>query len=114
MLRIFYEGTDAFDAERARLERRGSTDLDAVESAVRETLAEVRRDGDRAVLRLVERFESRTPAQIFRRDYDGAGALERLDEPVRKALELAADRITRYHEHQVTESFRYEEGGVRL
>jgi histidinol dehydrogenase len=114
MLRIVYEGTDAFDVERARLERRGSTDLDAVESAVRETLAEVRRGGDEAVVRLVLRFESRKPAQLFTRDYDGAGALGRLDEPVRRALELAAERIGSYHQHQIAQSFRYEEGGVRL
>src|ERR1051325_10818181 len=114
MLPIAYEGTAEFDALCARLEQRGPTDLAAVESAVRGTLAEVRRGGDEALLALVARFESRTPAVLFRRDYDGAGALARLPENVRNALSLAADRIARYHEHQVIESFRYEEDGVRL
>jgi histidinol dehydrogenase len=114
MLRIVYEPTDAFKAECTRLEQRGTTDLDAVEGAVRETVGEVRRGGDDAVLRLIERFESRKPAQLFRRNYDGAGALGRLPDAVRRALELAAERIARYHQHQVTQSFRYEEDGVSL
>jgi histidinol dehydrogenase len=114
MLRIAHEGTREFDAERARLERRGTTDLDAVEPAVRETIAEVRRGGDDAVLRLVQRFESRTPAKLFSRDFDGAGALARLPEHVRSALVLAERRIALYHQHQVAQGFRYEEDGVKL
>jgi histidinol dehydrogenase len=114
MLSIAYEGTAEFDALCARLEQRGATDLAAVESAVRGTLAEVRRGGDEALLALVARFESRTPAVLFRRDYDGAAALARLPESVRNALSLAAERIARYHQHQLIDGFRYEEGGVRL
>jgi histidinol dehydrogenase len=114
MLRIAHEGTREFEAERARLERRGTTDLDAVEPAVRETIAEVRRDGDDAVLALVERFESRRPAKLFTRDYDGATALARLPEEVRSALVLAERRIASYHRHQISEGFRYEENGVKL
>jgi histidinol dehydrogenase len=113
MLRV-HEGTPEFEAERARLERRGTTDLDAVEPAVRATLAEVRRGGDEAVLALVQRFESRTPPKLFTRDYDGAGALARLPEDVRSALVLAERRIALYHRHQVSAGFRYEEEGVKL
>jgi histidinol dehydrogenase len=114
MLRIVHEGTREFEAERARLLLRGTTDLEAVEGAVRTTLAEVRRGGDEAVLALVHRFESRRPARLFTRDYDGAGALARLSPDVRSALELAAARIARYHERQLSQGFRYEEDGIRL
>jgi histidinol dehydrogenase len=114
MLRIVYEKTPEFEAERARLLRRGSSDFEAVEARVRETLAEVRREGDVAVLRFIERFEARKPAALFTRDYDGAGALARLDPAVADALRLSATRIARYHEHQVTQSFRYTEAGVEL
>jgi histidinol dehydrogenase len=113
-IRILSEGTAEFERDRARLTQRGSTDFDSVEAAVRETLSAVRREGDDAVLRFVERFESRRPAALFAREYDGAGALSRLAPDLRESLELAASRIARYHEKQVTESFRYEEGGVRL
>jgi histidinol dehydrogenase len=114
MLRIAHEGTPEFEAERARLETRGTTDLDAVESAVRTTIAEVRRGGDDAVLALVERFERRKPQKLFTRDYDGAGALARLPDAVRSALVLAKERIARYHVHQIAVGFRYEEDGVKL
>jgi histidinol dehydrogenase len=114
MLLVVHEGTREFEAERARLMARGTTDLEAVESAVRSTLAEVRGGGDDAVLALIKRFESRTPARLFTRDYDGAGALARLAPDVRSALELAATRIARYHERQLAQGYRYEEDGVRL
>lgn len=114
MLRIVYEKTEAFDAETARLERRGTADLSAVEDSVRATLDEVRHGGDQAILRLIERFESRRPAELFQRNYDGPGALGRLPHAVRRSLELAAERIARYHQHQLTEGFRYEEDGVTL
>jgi histidinol dehydrogenase len=114
MIRIVHEGTREFEAERARLERRGTTDLDAVEAAVRETIAEVRRGGDDAVCALVERFESRRPAKLFSREYDGEGALARLPRDVRDALVLAERRIALYHRHQLTEGFRYAEDGVTL
>jgi histidinol dehydrogenase len=114
MMRIVHEGTDAFERERARLTGRGAADFEAVEAPVREVLAEVRRDGDEAVRRLVERFESRKVGTLFTRDFDGAGALGRLLPDVRAALETAALRIAAYHERQRTSGFRYEENGVRL
>src|SRR6266542_2391299 len=114
MIRIVHEGSKEFDSQRARLIQRGASDFDAVEPAVRQTLSEVRRGGDQAVLGLIERFESRKPDVLFRREYDGAGALGRLAPDLRQALELATERIVRYHEHQLTRGFRYEEAGVRL
>src|SRR5262249_10837548 len=87
---------------------------DAVEPAVREAIAEVRRGGDDAVLALIQRFESRKPAKLFSRDYDGAAALARLPDHVRSALVVAERRIALYHQHQVSQGFRYEEEGVRL
>jgi histidinol dehydrogenase len=113
-IRIVTEGTADFERDRARLLRRGTTDFDAVEGPVRETLNAVRKGGDAAVLRFVEQFETRRPALLFASEYDGAGALSRLPRELRESLELAATRIARYHEKQLTPSFRYEESGVRL
>jgi len=49
MIRVVHEGTKEFDSERVRLIQRGTSDFEAVEPAVRETLSEVRRGGDQAV-----------------------------------------------------------------
>jgi histidinol dehydrogenase len=106
----------AFATELARLARRGDTDLDRVEPVVREILAAVRSGGDEAVLGYVEKLEKRRPAQLLRRDFDGAAALASLSPLVRQALELSATRVRRYHEEQRKHllGFEYAEGGITL
>src|SRR5262245_59633331 len=115
-------GTPDFDQELARLRERGETDFAKVEPAVREILDTVRRDGDAAVRRYVERFEHRRPEELCIRDFaarDGRGALERLEPRARTALELAADRITEFHRHERNAmfpvgGFRFEDEGRML
>ncbi|HEV8245882.1 MAG TPA: histidinol dehydrogenase, partial [Polyangiaceae bacterium] len=116
LLRSAAEGTREFDDLLARLEQRGDADLGSVELVVKEVLAAVRKEGDQAVLRYVERFEQRKPGKLMLREYGGAEALEALAPAVRDALRLAAARIRRYHEKQAEGlfGFEYEEGGVRL
>ncbi|HTQ04656.1 MAG TPA: histidinol dehydrogenase [Polyangiaceae bacterium] len=116
LFKAVVEGTAEFDALLEALRRRGEADLGRVEPAVREILDAVKADGDRALARLVERFEGRRPERFFVRDYGGAAALAGLGKEVRAALELAAERIRRYHERQREGlfGFEYEEGGVRL
>jgi histidinol dehydrogenase len=114
MIPIAHAGSEQFDAIVARLLARGATDLDAVEPDVREILAGVRAGRDEAVCAFAERFEGRRPNPLFSRDYDGLGALSRLAPALREALELAATRISRYHEHQQQSGFRYQEDGIRL
>jgi histidinol dehydrogenase len=114
MIPIHLDGTPEFDASLAKLVARGADDLGAVEPAVREIVASVRARGDEAVLAYVEKFEKRTPASLVMRSFDGAAALARLEPRLREAMQLAAARITRYHEHQREHGFRYEEEGVTL
>lgn len=113
---VFREGSTDFDEVLARLERRGETDLGRVENAVRDVLAAVKAEGDRAVQRYVEQFESRRVERLLDTDYGGKAALESLPAEVRDALLEGARRIRRYHERQLEDlvSFEYEEGGVRL
>jgi histidinol dehydrogenase len=113
MLATFIEGTREFDAALERLETRGEADLARVEQGVREIVAAVRAEGDSAVQRYNERFGRRAP-HLLQRDYPGAAALARLPVDVREALELAADRIRAFHEHQRDSGFRYEDGGITL
>ena len=88
-----------------------------VETAVREILAAVRRDGAPAVLEYTRRFDGgeadalsdlRVPDGAFDAAWDGIGAGERT------ALAEAAARIRDYHERQLQESWRYvdEDGSV--
>jgi histidinol dehydrogenase len=114
MLRVHLDGTPEFDQALSALAARGEADFDRVEPAVREILAAVRSEGDAALLRYIQRFENRAPRQLFVREYGGAAALARLRAEARAALELAAERIRRFHEHQKDPGFAYEEEGVRL
>jgi histidinol dehydrogenase len=116
LLGVALEGTPEFDAWMTRLRRRGETDLERVEPAVREILAAVRSEGDRALARYVERFEKRAPARFLVTDYGGKAALEGLAAPLRASLELAVDRIRRFHERQLEGLLGFDEsqGGIRL
>ncbi len=116
LLQTVVQDSEEFETAVRRLERRGETDLEAVESAVREVLQAVRVEGDAAVRRYVERFEGRVVSELLVEDYGGEAALELLSDPVRDALTEAADRIRRYHERQAEQlkSFEYTEDGVTL
>jgi histidinol dehydrogenase len=105
-----------------RLDLRGVTDLDgrlprpSVEEddtidAVRDILARVRAEGDAAVEELTERFDGvRGPLRI---ETDRLrAALDAIDPQVRDALELANERITEFHRHQLPEPTRHEADGV--
>jgi len=111
---IFLEGSASFDAALARITGRGEGDLEAVAPAVREIIAGTRRGGAAAVRGYVEAFERRKVTQLVHDEFDGRGALARLEPSVHRALSLAATRIERYHEHQRAAGFLYEEEGVTL
>jgi histidinol dehydrogenase len=115
-LRAATQGSAEYAALLSRLIRRGETDLDRVEPAVREILAAVRGEGDRALARYVERFEQRSPKVWLERDYGGEAALLGLPAPVSEALVEAAARIRRYHQKQAEHlgGFEYVEEGVTL
>ncbi|HWZ90264.1 MAG TPA: histidinol dehydrogenase [Polyangiaceae bacterium] len=115
-LRAATQGTADYAALLSRLIRRGETDLDRVEPAVREILTAVRAEGDRALARYVQRFEQRSPKVWLERDYGGEAALRGLPAPVSEALVEAAARIRRYHQKQAEHlgGFEYVEEGVTL
>lgn len=100
MLTIAHHAQAGFTDALSRASVRGEADHSKAEPVVREILETVRRDGDRAVLAYVERFEKRTPPALLTRDYGGAAALARLPQDARRALEHAAGRILRFHEQE--------------
>jgi len=117
ILRLDSRSAD-FDAQlAARLAFEPSADA-AIEQTVAGILADVRGRGDAALLEYTRRFD--------RLDLNDAAALElgpqvlrtavdTLDRTQREALEAAADRIHRYHRHQVAATWVIEESdGTRL
>lgn len=119
MVRRLVHGTPGFVEALTALRDRGETDFAKVEPAVREILDAVRTEGDRAVLRFVERFERRTPKALCIRELDGRAALDRLAPEARDALQNAADRITEFHRRERAAmfsggGFRFEDEGRTL
>ena len=81
-----------------------------ITQTVADIVAEVRVDGDAALLRLTRRHDGLNVASVrdLEVDPDEPGrSLERLPDADRDALNLAADRIRSYHERQPRGDFSY-------
>lgn len=84
----------------------------AVNDRVDEIIAAVREHGDAAVVQYTARFDALDVADMASLTLDRARleqALERITPEQRQALEVAAERVRVYHEHQRQDSWRYTE-----
>ncbi|QFU74959.1 histidinol dehydrogenase [Halioglobus maricola] len=89
----------------------------AVNDTVREVLADVALRGDAAVLDYTARFdrlEAQSVSELEISDAQLQEALAEIPADQRSALEAAADRIRSYHQHQIQDSWQYqdEQGNV--
>jgi histidinol dehydrogenase len=88
-----------------------------VEDVVADILNNVRQHGDAALVEYTNRFDRRQIANVAELSITKAelkDALVGLPEEEREALELAADRIRYYHQHQKQESWNYREADGTL
>ena len=85
---------------------------DSVQSTVKQILADVRREGDKALLEYTNKFDRMNaedmsvlsiPAERLQQALDG------LSDEQRHALDVSAERVKRYHDKQKTESWSYTE-----
>jgi histidinol dehydrogenase len=84
----------------------------AVTDTVKEVLANVKAQGDKAVLEYTKRFdrlEADSMADLEISIEQAQAALEKIPTAQREALEAAAARVRSYHEHQKQESWTYTE-----
>ena len=107
-----------FAARLARLLHWSPEQDQGIETAVSGILADIRARGDEALLDYTRRFD-RVPAtqaaDLCLTKADLQAALDSLPASERTALERAAERIRRYHEHQRAASWMYTEAdGTRL
>lgn len=83
-----------------------------VASTVTDIIATVRRDGDEAIVAYTRQFDALDVADMSQltlsRD-ELQAELDNLPAEQREALAAAADRVRRYHEHQIQESWQYRE-----
>ncbi len=114
MIRIYQEKDKA--KLLARMESRKLTESSEIAGPVRQIIAQVRREGDRALLRFTERFDRvklkadqlrvRTPALRV--------AAKKADPALVRDLEKAIFNIYAYHKRQIQRSWEYGKRGVVL
>jgi histidinol dehydrogenase len=90
----------------AALERRGGAALDSVLPAVKRIVADVRKQGDRALLRYAARFDGLDSAGSLRVTQDEmAAAWEAINPALREALSTAAEQIRAFAQRQMPTSW---------
>ncbi len=85
---------------------------DAVNDIVKEIIQAIRERGDSALVEYTNRFDRMSVAAMAELEIAGdrlQAALDDLPTEQREALELAAERVRRYHQRQVQESWSYRE-----
>src|SRR6266568_723161 len=93
----------------AALERRGGAALDAVLPAVKRIVNDVRRSGDRALLRYAGKFDGLAdPAEFRITREDMAAAWEATDPALRRAMTTAASQIRGFARRQLPTSWTEE------
>lgn len=89
----------------------------AITETVRNILADVKQRGDQAVVEYSQRFDRVKATAMEELEIPlarAAAALESIPAAQREALEQAAERVRRYHEHQKQESWHYTEADGTL
>ena len=116
-LRRLNATTQNFWAELEALLAWDSVSDDKVATTVREILANVRRQGDQAVVDYTNRFDrmqAQSMADLIIEQSRLDAALINIPAPQREALEAAAQRIHIYHQHQKSDSWSYTEADGTL
>ena len=117
-VRILNTAEAGFDAALSGLLAFESAQDPAVDTAVAAIVEDVKVRGDAALVEYTARFDRFTPAsatalELTRTELETA--FRRIPDATRIALEQAADRVRRYHQHQLSSSWSYvEEDGTLL
>jgi histidinol dehydrogenase len=109
--RLNYQQADFWPKLSELLAWEGVSD-NAVTDTVRNILADVKQRGDAAVVEYSRKFDRVKASQLTELEIPIARAqasLKSIPAAQREALEKAAERVRRYHEHQKQESWQYTE-----
>ena len=107
MIAIFREGEPGFEERLRAIEARAEAEEAGPEATVREVIAAVRKNGDRALRELTLRFDGVDVGSLEIPRSELLAAKRALPRADRRALELAASRIRAFHERQKAKGWRY-------
>ncbi|MBI4686628.1 MAG: histidinol dehydrogenase [Nitrospirae bacterium] len=86
----------------------------SVEDAVRRILQDVKRNGDKAVSKYTEKFDSIKTKSLLISKKEIDHSANKADKKIVKALELSASRIRAFHERQKEKTWSFTKDGVTL
>src|SRR5579863_2991191 len=102
LIRTNGRGRTSAESVLAALERRSGAAHDSVLPAVKRIVADVRRKGDRALLRYASQFDGLSGPEAFRvTPQEMAAAWDATDPALRQALSIAAAQIRRFAKRQL-------------
>jgi len=117
-MKIFKTTDKNFENEFNEILARGAMDIDKVVPIVKNIIDEVKNEGDTALIRHISNFDKWTPkkADELKISTDEMEkAYNNIDDKLKKALNLAYDRIKSYHEKQLPKSWLdFEDNGTIL
>ncbi len=115
-MKIAEEGSKAFELALKRLNRRGESDSAEVAQTVAKIIADVKRQGDKALFRYTKKFDKTelTKNSVRVGEDEVLTAVKNADPVVAKALKRSARRISDFHKHQVEKSWEIKKDGARL
>ncbi len=97
------------DAQKKELLRRSEADIDAVQSSVEEIIEAVRKNGDDALRRLTEKFDSadisHLPIAVERDEFAQAG--KELSDEVKEAIEYSVENVRRFYRSRRPEMLEF-------
>src|SRR5574343_946139 len=112
MMHMLDSRQPGFDAALRQLLAFETAQDPAVDAAVADIIASVQSRGDAAMIDYTARFDRLSVTDASQLELSQAeldAALHRLPAATRAALEAAAERVRRYHAHQVLQSWQYTE-----
>ena len=115
-MKIIKSWEDGFDEALNRIVNRGRIGRADVEASVRNIINQVREKGDEAVIKFTKKFDNYhlSPENIKVSSEEIENAYASIDRKILDHLKLAAERIKKFHEHQLEKSWSYKEEGILL
>jgi histidinol dehydrogenase len=100
----------------SRLKKRASTSVreDEIQKTVRKIIADVQRQGDRAIRRYTEKFDSVKLVQLAVNRKEIESAAKKAGREFITALKLSAERIRSFHERRNDKSWQFTKDGITL
>lgn len=114
-MKIVRSNTKEFKTTLESIKSRGTEDTSTVEPIVRDILQNVKKDGDKALIKYTKEFDSVALKSLKVTDNEINAAFKKVSKKDLQIIETACERIERFHKNQVEQSwFVTEPNGIVL